>query len=263
MPAMQETGNAEGKRGNRKLVLVVLLLAGLVLCIAALLFMFPAGPGQLGISVVRIEGFIVTGDTRAEGYAGSEYIGSLIRQAADDPIVDAIVLRVNSPGGTPAGAQEIIGDIGYARGKKPVVVSMGDTATSAAYYLSAYADRVYADPDTLTGGIGTSWTFVDISRWLEGENLSIEVVKSGSMKDMGSDLRPLSPTEREYAQRVVDESRERFIEDVLNERTLNRSEIEDGRVFRGERALEIGLVDELGNLNDAIAGARRLAHDTR
>ena len=136
---------------------------------------------------------------------------------------------------------------------------MGDMATSAAYYVSAYADRIYANPDSLTGGIGTSWTFVDISGWLEEKNLSVLVVKSGSMKDMGSNYRPLTPGEREYAQAVVDQSNERFIADILAERRLNRSEIDDARLIRGEQALLLGMVDELGNLNDAIAGARNLA----
>lgn len=256
---MQETPDTEEKHRHRNQVLFIILLAGLVLCAATLFFILPTYSGDLGISVVRVEGFIVTGNTHEDGYAGSEYVGRMIREAADDPIIDAIVLRVNSAGGTPAGAQEIIRDIRYARERKPVVVSMGDMATSAAYYVSAYADRIYASPDTITGGIGTTWTFLDISEWLENENLSIQVIKSGSMKDMGSNLRPLSDEERDYAQLVVDESRERFIADVIAERTVNRSEIEDARVVRGEQALELGLVDELGNLNDAIAGARRLA----
>jgi len=82
--------------------------------------------------------------------------GGMIRDAADDPMVYSIVLRMNSPGGTPAGAQEIVADVLYAKERKPVVVSMGDSATSSAYYISAYADRISASPDTLTGGIGTA-----------------------------------------------------------------------------------------------------------
>ena len=87
---------------------------------------------------------------------GSEVVGNNLREAADDPMVEAIVLRVNSPGGSPAAAQEIIGDLEYAKTKKPVVVSMGDMATSAAYYVSAHADRIYADPDTFTAGVASS-----------------------------------------------------------------------------------------------------------
>lgn len=239
-----------------------LIIAGLLLCaiaIAAALYSPSGYSRDMGVAVVRIEGVIVTGDYYGDGYTGSEYAGRLIRDAADDPIVSAIVLRINSPGGTPAAAQEIVADVKYAREKKPVVVSMGDIATSSAYYISAYADRIYADPDTLTGGIGTEWTFFDISGWMEQENLSVEVVKSGSLKDMGSEYRPLTDEEREYAGDLVNASFERFIGDVLSERAIERSSVEDARVVRGEEAVRLGLVDELGNLFDAIDGARDLS----
>ncbi|MCG7854940.1 MAG: S49 family peptidase [Methanoregulaceae archaeon] len=184
--------------------------------------------------------------------------GGMIRDAADDPMVDAIVLRINSPGGTPAGAQEIVADVLYAKERKPVVVSMGDRAISSAYYISAHADRISASPDTLIGGIGTAWIFIDISGWMEEENLSIEVIKSGSMKDMGAEYRPLIEEEWRYAGKIVNQSAERFVSDILSQRPINRSIIEDARIFRGEAAIDLGLVDEIGNLHDAIAGARAL-----
>jgi protease-4 len=206
-----------------------------------------------------MEGTLVTGDSFNGEYAGSEYVGRQLRDAADDPMVDAVVLRVNSPGGTPAAAQEIIRDIEYAREKKPVVVSMGDIATSSAYYVSAYADRIYADPDTITGGIGTAWIIIDFSGWLDEENISVEVIKSGSKKDMSSGYRPLSEDEREYAGQIVNESYERFIGDICSQRDIHVEIIEDARIVRGETAIGMGLVDRTGNLNDAIAGARELA----
>jgi protease-4 len=206
-----------------------------------------------------MEGTLVTGDSFNGEYAGSEYVGRQLRDAADDPMVDAVVLRVNSPGGTPAAAQEIIRDIEYAREKKPVVVSMGDIATSSAYYVSAYADRIYADPDTITGGIGTAWIIIDFSGWLDEENISVEVIKSGSKKDMSSGYRPLSEDEREYAGQIVNESYERFIGDICSQRDIHVEIIEDARIVRGETAIGMGLVDRIGNLNDAIAGARELA----
>jgi protease-4 len=136
---------------------------------------------------------------------------------------------------------------------------MGDIATSSAYYICAYADRIYASPDTITGGIGTSWTFADISGWMEEENLSVEVIKSGSMKDMGSVYRPLTEEEREYAETIVNRSAERVISDILSRRPIDRGVIGDARVFRGEDALDLGLIDEIGNLHDAISGARALS----
>jgi len=184
--------------------------------------------------------------------------GGMIRDAADDPMVGAIVLRMNSPGGTPAGAQEIVADVLYAKERKPVVVSLGDRAVSSASYISVYADRISASPDTLTGGIGTAWIFTDISGWMEEENLEIEVITSGSMNDMGAECRPLTEEERRYAGKIVNQSAERFVSDILSQRPINRSIIEDARIFRGEAAVDLGLIDEIGNLHDAIAGARAL-----
>jgi protease IV len=215
--------------------------------------------GDQGVTIVRMEGTMVTGDVSDGDTIGSEVVGRDLREAADDPMVGAIVLRVDSPGGSPAAAQEIIGDLEYAKTKKPVVVSMGEMATSAAYYVSAHADRIYADPDTFTAGIGVIWKFSDISRWMEKEGYNVSVIKSGSKKDMGSTSRPLSDEEEEYAQQIVTASFENFLSDVTSERAINRSDVEDGRVIRGADALKINVVDELGNLNDAIEGAKRMA----
>jgi protease-4 len=212
-----------------------------------------------GVTVVRMEGEMVTGEASDADIVGSEVVGNELREAADDPMVEAIVLRVNSPGGTPAAAQEIIDDLEYAKTKKPVVVSMGDMATSAAYYVSAHADRIYANPDTFTAGIGVIWKFSDISRFNEKEGFNFSVVKSGSKKDMGSTSRPLSDDEQQYAQKIVSDSFENFIGDVMSQRVIARSDIEDGRVIRGADAVRINVVDELGNLNDAIDGAKKMA----
>jgi protease-4 len=212
-----------------------------------------------GVTVVRMEGTIVSGDVNDGDSIGSEVVGNQLREAADDPMVEAIVLRVNSPGGSPAGAQEIIGDLDYAKTKKPVVVSMGDMATSAAYYVSAHADRIYADPDTLTAGVGVIWKFSDISSWMHNEGYNLSVVKSGTLKDMGSDSRPMTPEEQAYAQKIVQESFQNFIGDVTTQRVIARSDIDDGRVIRGADAVKLNIVDELGNLNDAIAGAKKMA----
>ena len=216
-----------------------------------------------GVKIIRMEGELSTGDFSDESGVGSEYVGDQLREAADDPMVEAIVLRVDSPGGTPAAAEEIISDMEYAKTKKPVVVSMGDMATSAAYYVSAHADRIYASPDTFTGAVGVIWTFSDISGWMKQEGYNVSVVKSGDKKDMGSSSRALTTDERAYAQQIVNESFERFIKDVTTQRMVARSDIEDGRVIRGDDALRINLVDKLGNLNDAIAGAKELAEQQR
>ena len=240
------------------IVLFVILAAGII--VAAL---YLSHPDRTGVTVVRMEGTMVTGQVNDGDSIGSEVVGNNLRAAADDPMTEAIVLRVNSPGGSPAAAEEIIRDLEYAKTKKPVVVSMGDIATSAAYYVSAHADRIYADPDTFTAGVGVIWKFSDISRWMQNEGYNLSVVKSGSKKDMGSTSRPMTNDEQEYAQKIVDESFEAFITDVTSQRVIARSDIEDGRVIRGADAVKLNIVDELGNLNDAIGGAKKLAESRR
>ncbi len=238
----------------------LIIVAGLLLvCGVSVAYYLLSHPDTQGVSVIRMEGTMVTGEAFDAETIGSEVVGRELRDAADDPMVEAIVLRVNSPGGTPAAAQEIIGDLEYAKTRKPVVVSMGDMGTSAAYYVSAHADRIYANPDTITAGVGVIWKFSDISRWMEKEGYNVSIIKSGSKKDMGSTSRPLSADEEAYAQKVVTDSFENFITDVMSERVIARSDIEDGRVIRGADAVKINVIDELGNLNDAIDGAKRLA----
>jgi protease-4 len=238
----------------------LIITAGLLLvCGVSVAYYLLSHPDTQGVSVIRMEGTMITGEAFDSEYIGSEVVGRELREAADDPLVDAIVLRVNSPGGTPAAAQEIIGDLEYAKTKKPVVVSMGDMGTSAAYYVSAHADRIYANPDTFTAGVGVIWKFSDISRWMEKEGYNVSTIKSGSKKDMGSTSRPLSTDEEEYAQQIVTDSFETFITDITTQRVITRSDIEDGRVIRGADAVKINVIDELGNLNDAIDGAKKLA----
>lgn len=239
---------------------IFIILFGLIvvfgLFIAAYLVSFS---DETGVTVIRMEGTMVTGQISDPDTIGSEVVGRKLRDAANDPMVEAIVLRVNSPGGTPAAAQEIIGDLSYAKSKKPVVVSMGDVGTSAAYYVSAHADKIYANPDTITAGIGVIWQFSDISGWMEKEGYNISIVKSGSKKDMGATSRPISDAEQVYAQKLVNDSFELFITDVISQRMIARSDIEDGRVIRGADAIGLNIIDEIGNLNDAIEGARALA----
>ncbi|MFA4849029.1 MAG: signal peptide peptidase SppA [Methanoregula sp.] len=245
---------------NSGLKWFLLIVFGLIVVIGCMVAAFYfTHSDQMGVTVVRMEGTMVTGEVSDAESIGSEVVGRELRQAADDPMVEAIVLRVNSPGGTPSAAQEIIGDLEYAKSKKPVVVSMGDMGTSAAYYVSAHADRIYANPDTFTSGVGVVWRFSDISRWMEREGYNLSVVKSGAKKDMGSTARPLSMDEETYAQKIVDDSFETFISDVTSQRMILRSDIDDGRVIRGADAIKINVVDELGNLNDAISGAKKIA----
>jgi protease-4 len=241
------------RRMRQKYPFIAVLILAMV--IMGALGVYSLYSRERNIVVIPVEGELFTGS----GSGGSEYIGQELISAADDVLVDAIVLRVNSPGGSPAAAQEIVQDLQYARARKPVVASMGDMATSAAYYVCAYADRIYANPDSITGGLGTIWVFTDISSWLQNEGYVVTVVKSGENKDMTYPYRTLSPEEEQYAQDLVNRSFERFISDVTSQRNITRSTVEDARLYRGEEAKSLGLVDEMGNLHAAIDGARTLA----
>ena len=246
------------RAGLHKRHLLLTVLLGLII-LFALVFLLPFAISQPHVAVVRMDGELVAGNVYGGGYVGSENVGAKLRDAATDPDVLAIVLRVNSPGGSPSAAQEIIRDMEYAKQYKPVVISMGDMATSAAYAVSVHGDRLYANPDTITANVGTIWRYYDLSEVYESEGTSVVVVKSGEAKDVGADYRPVSDEELVYLQKMIDDSSDLLLEDVMAMRGVDRSIIEDARVIRGEDAIELGLIDELGNLYDAIDGARDLA----
>ena len=206
------------------------------------------------VEVIYVEGILVTGDIPPGfGYAASENICTELRAADRDDAVKAIVLRMNSPGGTPAAAQEILTEI--KRIEKPIVVSMGDIAASGAYYIAAPADVIIANPDTITGSIGVIWVFENREGEYREEGINYTVVKSGEMKDMGAPWRNLTEEEEGYANEMVTSAFERFVEVVASGRNMTINEtrnLSDGRVYLGADAMELGLVDELGNLYDAI-----------
>jgi protease-4 len=242
-------------------IIVCLLIAAVLLLGSASYGISEWYTGDNGVEIIRVEGTIITGQVDVPLIAvGSEVVGKALRNAADNPHVNAIVLRVNSPGETPAGAQEIVRDLDYARSKKPVVVSMGDMATSAAYYISTHASRIYANPGTLTASVGTIVQIPDNTKWMEQEGHSMNVIKSGAKKDLGSEYRSMTSDERAYIQGLIDKNFEVFISDVMAHRPgVDRSAIADGRMVLGSDAVGMHIVDEIGNLNDVVEGAKKLA----
>lgn len=220
--------------------------------------------GQNKIAVIYVEGQMASDKSSDSG--GSVYSSDIVkymRTATSDPSVKAIVLRVNSPGGTPVAAEEIIDQIHKTRAVKPVVVSMGDMAASAAYYISSQANRIVADPDTFTGSIGVIWTFENKTKQYKDDGVSFYVAKSGSFKDMGSDKRALTDDEKAYIQSIINESYNRFVDNVAAGRNMSVDKIRqiaDGRVYTGATAKELGLVDDLGGLYDAISIAQNMSH---
>jgi len=219
------------------------------------------------IAVIYVEGVMITEDADPEsGYTSSNKIAGLLREATDDEQVKAIVLRVNSPGGTPSAAQEINYEIERARQQgKPVFVSMGDMAASGAYYISACADAIYATPDTNTGSIGVIWVFTDMSQYYEDEGISFWVAKSGDLKDMGASWRNISEEEKAHAVSIVTQMFDRFIDTIVEGRNLSEEfvrSISDGRIYTGENALTMGLIDGYANLYGTIEHAAEYANIT-
>lgn len=217
------------------------------------------------VAVVYLEGKMIadkSSDPADEGSAFSSDVVRALRKATADEDVKAIVLRVNSPGGTPVAAEEIISQINRTKAaNKPVIVSMGDSATSAAYYVSATADKIYANPDTFTGSIGVIWVFKNKTRYYNEEGINFYIAKSGNFKDVGADWRGLSDVEKTYIQSIINESYDRFVTTVATGRNLSQDkvrEVADGRVFTGTSAKKMGFVDEIGGLYDAVAYAAKM-----
>jgi len=184
-----------------------------------------------------------------------------LKKFVKDDSVKAIVLRINSPGGGVAPSQEIYEEVKKARAKKPILASMGALAASGGYYIACATQRVYANPGTITGSIGVVMPFMNVKDLVEKIGLKGMTVKSGVFKDIGSPMRDMTPQERDLLQGVVDNVHLQFVNAVADGRNLNREDIlriADGRIFTGEQAKGLGLVDVLGDLEDAISDAGKL-----
>lgn len=227
----------------------------MLLIIASLLFTLFQENIHIGekVAVVRIEGPIM--DSKNSVDEIKEYI--------KDPSVKAIVLRVDSPGGAVAPSQEIYEEVKKATLKKKVIVSMGSVAASGGYYISAPANWIIANPGTLTGSIGVIMEIPNIEGLMDKIGVKTEVIKSGRHKDLASAFRKMGKEERAILQGVLDDVHEQFIKAVSDGRKNMHlddiKELADGRIFTGRQALEIGLVDELGSLEDAINVAAKRA----
>ena len=277
-PIEQEQKQRRAQRSRRGcsfyiglfLLLGVVVLAGLALFGQYLLGgeVFPIGDA---IGVVRVESMIVSADAIVEE----------LRRYADSSRILGILLRIESPGGAVGAAQEIYGAVREAQKKKPVFASMGNTAASGGYYVAAGAERIFANPGTVTGSIGVIFELTNWEDLVEKVGLRFEVVKSGEYKDIGSPARPVTAAERRILQGLIDDVYDQFLDAILETRRApltsalqhalvkNRSvlgddmpstmtleqfarQIADGRLFSGRQAVELGLVDELGPMELAV-----------
>jgi protease-4 len=206
------------------------------------------------VAVVEVEGIIVDG-----GAAVRE-----LREHADNASVKAVVLRVNSPGGVVAPTQEIFAAIQRVRkGGKPVIASLGAVAASGGYYVATAADRIYANPGTLTGSIGVVMQMANLEGLLKKVGVEYVVVKAGAYKDVGNLARSMSPEERKMLQALLDDVYSQFVDAVAEGRGLERKEVlafADGRIYSGQQALTLKMVDEMGGFEDAVEAAGKLAN---
>ncbi|MBI5050142.1 MAG: signal peptide peptidase SppA [Nitrospirae bacterium] len=236
----------------KKILIIFFLLivfAAVLSLILALAHKVPMGDR---IALVRVEGVIMD----------SRDVIEELKEYSDDSAIKAVVIRVDSPGGGVVPAQEIYDEIKRIKSKKKVVVSMGSVAASGGYYIACPADRIVTNPGTLTGSIGVIMEVPNFEGLMNKIGIKTEVIKSGKHKDIVSVFKSIPPEERAILQAVLDDVHEQFIKAVAEGRNMKIEEIKklaDGRIFTGKNAKQLGLVDELGSLEDAIKLAGKIS----
>lgn len=238
----------------KKLCIVMMVLFVFLLAMSALLALIGKNGLPIGekIALVRISGPILESTDTVEE----------IKKHAEDSSIKAILLRVDSPGGAVAPSQEIYEEVKRAALKKKVVVSMGSIAASGGYYISSPASKIIANPGTMTGSIGVIMEIPNIEGLMDKIGIRTEVIKSGRHKDIASVFRKMQDEDRMILQDVLTDVHEQFIKAVSEGRKMPVEEVRkiaDGRIFTGKQALSAGLVDGLGNIQDATDEAAKLA----
>ncbi|MBL0712572.1 MAG: signal peptide peptidase SppA [Desulfosarcina sp.] len=237
-------------------------LAAFTLIVLSLIIAFGPGVseykilgGKAGgekVGIVEVKGIIVdSGDTIRQ-----------LRHFREDDSVKAIVLRVDSPGGVVGPSQEIYREVAKTKKVKKVIASMGAVAASGGYYVVASADGIVANPGTITGSIGVIMEYTNFRELFKKIGLSAVVIKSGKFKDTGSPVRDITPEEERYLKQFVDRLHQQFVDAIAEGRQMEPEAVRklaDGRIYTGADAKALGLVDRIGNLEDAIEWAGRLA----
>jgi protease-4 len=240
---------------------VVIIVSFLFFCLVMLLaFIGKSGDGEFSLAGMGKKVAII--DLHGTITNSADIIRQL-KKYAKDSSVPAIVLDIDSPGGEVAPSQEIYEEMQKAKedGKK-IVASMGSVGASGGYYVACAADTIVANPGTLTGSIGVLLEFPVAEELFKKIGLRFEVVKSGEFKDVGTYNRRMTEAERKLLQSVIDDTYDQFVEVLMENRNLSEEEalrIADGSIFTGRQAKKLGLVDELGDLEDAIKIAGEMA----
>lgn len=260
-------------------VLAILYALSIVVGMAQVLYMRPAHEKKMdedwlaaharafkkpAIAVVSIYGVITIGDQKQLFMPMSgDRIARRLRILSEQDDVKAVVLRINSPGGSVGAVQEIYDEVLRLRnaGKK-VIVSMGDVAASGGYYIAAGADKIFADPGTLTGSIGVIFEVGNFQELFKKIGVRIEAIKSAEHKDIGSPFRAMTDKEHKILQDLINNAYDQFVDAIVTGRKMDREKVlalADGRIYSGAQAKSLGLIDELGNMEKAITKAAELA----
>lgn len=223
-----------------------------------------SGAGTSKIVQLFVSGVISSERTNASLAPMTERLTEQLRRVEEDELVKAVVLRIDSPGGEVVATDEIHRRLLRLKQTRriPIVVSMGSTAASGGYYLATAGDTIFANPNTLTGSLGVIFSLTNYSEAIDKLGIRTYAIKSGRFKDIGSPARPLTEPERHIFQTLVNESYQRFVNVIVQGRKLPRTrvlQIADGRIYSGEQAKRLGLVDRFGDLDDATGYALSLS----
>ena len=216
------------------------------------------------VAVIRIDGAIVGGPRNdvlfgASGMTTSEQIMYEMEKARKDNRAKAVLIRINSPGGSTGATQEIAEEMDKIKSAgKPIIISMGDTCASAGYWIASKGDYIFANPATLTGSIGVYMEYTNVEELMNKLGIHSEKIKSGEHKDIMSMYRPMTPEENQMIQQMVDDIYAQFISTVADGRQMDIEKVKkiaDGRILTGKQAMDLGLVDAMGNYYDALSYA--------
>jgi protease-4 len=246
--------------GKKRPILIVVVILGITVLflggIMAVILNFSGSSSRLSfgekIGVIPVEGPIVD---------SGPILTQLIKFRKDEAI-KVIILRIDSPGGGVGPSQEIYREVRRTIEKKKVIASLGSLAASGGYYVASAANKIVANPGTITGSIGVIMEFLRLENLLKKIGVSLEVLKSGEFKDLGSPHREMSEREKALITALISDVQKQFVDAVARGRGLSVEEvmeIADGRIFSGAQAKDLGLVDRLGNFQDAVLLAKEMA----
>lgn len=239
-----------------------LFLAIVILFLFVFIFLAGIGSGLLlsgehsfssgdRVAILRVEDVIIDSQI---------YLDSIETISKDDK-VKALVVRIDSPGGAVGPSQEIYSELKELGKEIPIIASIGGVGASGGYYIACAAEKIYANPGAITGSIGVIAQFASYEKLLDWAKIDVEVIKSGKYKDVGSAFREMSDADKEYIQQLIDNVYDQFKSVVASSRDLDTKQIDsvaDGKIYTGEQALNLKLIDELGTINDAITVAGNL-----